>query len=440
MSTPQNVLTSATKQAASLLPEPAINTPYTAAANFEGEATQTFNFTMPNLQQTPNTGLVGSGPDATDVTAGYWTQPGVQTQNRVNTGQMAKRLVRHMGGGSQDVVVATGVWDHFITLRPYDGNPQLDGTTFIVKYGGLDFILSSMVSNVFRIQHQNGADPVFTNALLGTGKHQWVGDVSPAFGAIPRFNALQNYGRGATCYLTLNDGQVRNLSSLGRYRQFTMEANNNLKANDQRGGDPLVADVGMIAKVVMTTPGTGYTTPPAVAFTGGGGGTGAAGVAVISTAGAVTGVRITNRGTAYTSSPTIAFTGGGGTGAAGVALLGPDADFGAYVRNLLRGQPTFSQQDHIHVDGVSRDEFMNHWNGVEILQHSWLNRGARIGQTNYFNEVEVITPRSRINTIAPEDQSDDALLILDYIPMLDTANGELAVWKARIRNGSATLI
>lgn len=65
--------------------------------------------------------------------------------------------------------------------------------------------------------------------------------------------------------------------------------------------------------------GTGYTTPPTVAFTGGGG-TGAAGTAVI-TGDAVTGITITNPGTGYTSPPTISFTGGGGTGATATVAL-----------------------------------------------------------------------------------------------------------------------
>ena len=62
-----------------------------------------------------------------------------------------------------------------------------------------------------------------------------------------------------------------------------------------------------------------YTSAPTVAFSGGGG-TGAAGTAVL-TNGRVTGVTITNAGSGYTSAPTIAFSGGGGTGAAALAVL-----------------------------------------------------------------------------------------------------------------------
>ena len=72
---------------------------------------------------------------------------------------------------------------------------------------------------------------------------------------------------------------------------------------------------GQVAGVQMTAGGSGYTGAPSVSFTGGGG-SGAAGTAVIA-GGAVTGVVITNPGIGYTSAPTVTFTGGtGGDGAA----------------------------------------------------------------------------------------------------------------------------
>lgn len=83
---------------------------------------------------------------------------------------------------------------------------------------------------------------------------------------------------------------------------------------------PTVAADGSLDAVTIGAGGTGYTTAPTVAFTGGGG-TGAAGTATVS-GGAVTGVNITNPGTGYTSAPTVAFTGSGtgATASAAVAL------------------------------------------------------------------------------------------------------------------------
>jgi phage tail sheath protein FI len=81
-------------------------------------------------------------------------------------------------------------------------------------------------------------------------------------------------------------------------------------------------DTGVTA-IAVTAGGTGYTSAPTIAFTGGDG-SGAAGTAVLGTgadAGKVMSVTITNPGTGYTSAPTIAFTGGAGSGAAATATV-----------------------------------------------------------------------------------------------------------------------
>lgn len=78
-----------------------------------------------------------------------------------------------------------------------------------------------------------------------------------------------------------------------------------------------------VASINVTNGGSSYASAPAVAFSGGGG-TGAAGTAVLGTggnAGKVISVTITNPGTGYTSAPTIAFSGGGGSGATATAAV-----------------------------------------------------------------------------------------------------------------------
>lgn len=81
-------------------------------------------------------------------------------------------------------------------------------------------------------------------------------------------------------------------------------------------------DTGVVS-VTVTAQGSGYTSAPAVEFTGGGG-TGATATAVLGTgpdAGKVVSVTITNGGSGYTSAPTVAFTGGGGSNAAATATV-----------------------------------------------------------------------------------------------------------------------
>lgn len=74
-----------------------------------------------------------------------------------------------------------------------------------------------------------------------------------------------------------------------------------------------------IVRRAVLNHGSGYTSAPTIAFSGGGGSGAAATVTV--TNGVVTGFTITNGGSGYTSAPTIAFSGGGGSGAAAVATV-----------------------------------------------------------------------------------------------------------------------
>jgi FtsP/CotA-like multicopper oxidase with cupredoxin domain len=75
-----------------------------------------------------------------------------------------------------------------------------------------------------------------------------------------------------------------------------------------------------VGSVKVTNAGSGYTTAPTVAFSGGGG-TGAAATATLA-GGRVASITVTNQGANYTSAPTVAFSGGGGTGATATAVLG----------------------------------------------------------------------------------------------------------------------
>jgi hypothetical protein len=76
----------------------------------------------------------------------------------------------------------------------------------------------------------------------------------------------------------------------------------------------------LVNSITVTNGGTvNYTTAPTVTFSGGGG-TGAAGTAVLS-AGKVAVVYLTDQGSGYTSAPTVRFTATVGTGAAATAVL-----------------------------------------------------------------------------------------------------------------------
>ena len=75
-----------------------------------------------------------------------------------------------------------------------------------------------------------------------------------------------------------------------------------------------------VSTVAVSAGGSGYSSAPAVTVTGGGG-SGAELTATVS-GGAVTAFNIISRGTGYTSVPTIALSGGGGSNGAGTIVLG----------------------------------------------------------------------------------------------------------------------
>jgi hypothetical protein len=102
---------------------------------------------------------------------------------------------------------------------------------------------------------------------------------------------------------------------------------------------------GSLVSIRVSTGGEGYTAPPTMSITGGGG-TGATGVVVMAGT-VVDSVIITNSGTGFTGSPTVSFSGNGGTGA--------EAEAYAYA-GTLRPMSFFKGRfgDLYGVDGMGR--------------------------------------------------------------------------------------
>lgn len=86
----------------------------------------------------------------------------------------------------------------------------------------------------------------------------------------------------------------------------------------------------LVVGVEVDNAGSGYATPPAVSFIGGGG-TGAVAVASVAN-GQVTGITVLNRGSNYSTAPTVVLSGGGGFGATATAIV--DAIFGVGTNRM----------------------------------------------------------------------------------------------------------
>jgi len=99
----------------------------------------------------------------------------------------------------------------------------------------------------------------------------------------------------------------------------------------------LIPGGGKIGSVTVTAAGNGYTTAPSVGFTGGGG-SGAAGTAILNLG--VTSLMLTGSGAGYTSTPTVSFSGGGGTGAAATATVAGGAVISLTITSAGSGYTT----------------------------------------------------------------------------------------------------
>ena len=103
-----------------------------------------------------------------------------------------------------------------------------------------------------------------------------------------------------------------------------------------------------INSISITAGGTGYTSAPAVAFSGGGG-TGATATTVV-TQGVVTAINLDNPGSGYTSLPAVTLSGGGGSGATATAAAPPLQ----YYFSPHAGRAFATQSGRVSVTWVTR--------------------------------------------------------------------------------------
>ena len=103
-----------------------------------------------------------------------------------------------------------------------------------------------------------------------------------------------------------------------------------------------------VTGLTLTAGGTGYTSAPAVTFTGGSG-TGAAAVATIS-GGVITALTMTNSGTGYITVPAVTFVGGGGGSATATAVISSTS-----VRIRFREHGMYDIDNNVLITGAISD-------------------------------------------------------------------------------------
>lgn len=136
-------------------------------------------------------------------------------------------------------------------------------------------------------------------------------------------NAVSNAGQGGFAFTQVMLSDVNNNRhyqqtapfAAGVFNCATWAESNPLKDWYVTLGNP--TDV--LTTIVVTNPGSGYTSAPDVEITGGGG-TKASATANLNASGGVASIDLWKAGSGYSSEPTITLTGGGGSGAAARAV------------------------------------------------------------------------------------------------------------------------
>lgn len=226
--------------AISVLPESSVNTPYQLTADFIGMRANPFSAEVPQVQTVDNMDMIGGGDEfADDVRLYNWLQQPRTFTGKMNTESASNLLLRAlMGTVTNAVVTALKSWDHSAPMQTRAQGRTPKYTTLIINLGGADIVAASMAVNSYQISQQGTAEPQFSVELIGTGKFQRLRDISPAI-VIP-YPATHNYFHGAAAVLVLNDGVVKNLSSLGRVRSWSVGLQNNIVVGDRRPGDPFL--------------------------------------------------------------------------------------------------------------------------------------------------------------------------------------------------------
>ena len=166
--------------------------------------------------------------------------------------------------------------------------------------------------------------------LLNIGSIGQIGIVSGGTGyttapvvTISAPNQVNGVQATAACTITTGAGSVTGVHMVTIGDHYTSVPQVTISAPNLSNGVQATAGAsiqgGNVVAIGVQNAGSGYTSPPSVTITGGGGANATANTSIDT--GSVNAIYITEAGSGYTSAPTITFSGGGGSGANAVAGL-----------------------------------------------------------------------------------------------------------------------
>lgn len=236
----------------SKLPEVSYNGIYVLASDYNAIVTRARSFPLPSTEKGDDTGVIGGGSKSmypSYQTTGFLEPIVIEIQDRVNVGSFVTFLRRFEGKpellADVQVVEATKAWrHHYYEQDPAALGRQLPSTSMVYRNNGADFVYGGTVGSTLQLQQAGVADPMFTLQQVGSGYHQRIRDIAPAFGTVAE-PAAENYGLGAESRVQYTDPvATRSLTSTRRLKSIGFSASNNLDTGDLRAGAPRVNGVG----------------------------------------------------------------------------------------------------------------------------------------------------------------------------------------------------
>ena len=206
---------------------------------------------------------------------------------------------------------------------------------------------------------------------------------------------LVGVGRTATAQAVINTGHISEifLNNDGSGFSSAPLVSISTSPNTLSGSDATAvafttsrANITSVEKILITNAGYGYTEPPTITFTGGGGTGVAATCSINTTSKGVIKFVVTDGGIGFGTVPTITISGGGGTGAVGLASIGINNTQGFNeVKNIFvtnsgssyTSEPTVTISDPETLSGVGTYHFN------EVVQGMRSGTQARVKNWDY---------------------------------------------------------
>jgi hypothetical protein len=178
-------------------------------------------------------GLTGQGRKSRN---NYWLPRDIPLSGQLNTEDAADFAKRCFGGSVTDTLVATGVYDHTVSLqtKAQQYTPFLFTLGFLLS--GYDFLHADCAVDTFEINFGGDGVPQFSAGVKNTG-HSFTRMRDLGTPLVPATPPAYHIMHPAGVNAMFNDGTLRDLGALGRLVSGRCGINQQIKTKPRPGYD-----------------------------------------------------------------------------------------------------------------------------------------------------------------------------------------------------------